>query len=228
MADIENLKALAEKELADSNITAKVALNELTLDVPKQHIRAVCLKLRDHAEFNFEQLIDLCGVDYSTYGEAEWSTEESTYSGFSRAVEKKKDQFTSWDKPRFGVVYHLLSVRHNHRIRVRTFTEESDMLVESVIDIWNVANFFEREAFDLYGILFNNHPDLRRVLTDYGFIGHPFRKDFPLVGNVEPRYDAAQQRVIYEPVNIKPRVLVPRVIRDDNRYLNDRTKADSE
>ncbi len=220
MASVENLNELVTKELLQYEIISHIALGELTLDVPKAHIVKVCETLRDHAEFHFEQLSDLCGVDYSTYGEAEWSTEENTYSGFSRAKEKKPNQFTHWDKPRFGVIYHLLSVKHNHRIRLRTFVDESDLFVDSVIDIWNVANFFEREAFDLYGILFKNHPDLRRVLTDYGFIGHPFRKDFPLSGHVEPRYDAALARVVYEPVDIKPRTLVPRVIRDDNRYLH--------
>ncbi|MEJ2406907.1 MAG: NADH-quinone oxidoreductase subunit C, partial [Candidatus Thiodiazotropha sp.] len=148
----------------------------------------------DDDEFHFEQLIDLCGVDYLDYGNGRWTG------------------------PRFAVVYHLLSVKNNHRIRLRTFVGDDMPRVDSVNDIWNSANWYEREAFDLFGIAFDGHPDLRRILTDYGFIGHPFRKDFPLSGNVEMRYDPEQQRVIYQPISIEPRTLVPRVIRDDNRY----------
>ena len=228
MGSVENLKTLVEKELSGYSIQTDIKLNELTIDLPKQDIYAICLTLRDHVDFQFEQLMDLCGVDYLAYGRTEWSTHENTYSGFSRAVEMKPSQVTSWDKARFGVVYHLLSVKKNHRIRLRAFLDENDMFIDSVIEIWNVANFFEREAFDLYGILFKNHPDLRRVLTDYGFIGHPFRKDFPLSGYVEPRYDATQQRVVYEAVDIQPRVLVPKVIRADNRYLGSTKKSKTE
>jgi NADH-quinone oxidoreductase subunit C len=175
-------------------------------------------------------LIDLCGVDYSEYGQVEWTTEKSTGSGFSRGVETAShgylrfgDDVPAGDngRPRFAVVYHLLSIKNNARLRVRTYAEDVAMpVVPSVIDIWSVADWFEREAFDLYGIHFEGHPDLRRLLTDYGFIGHPFRKDFPLSGHVEMRYDPEQRRVVYQPVSIEPRVLVPRVIREDNRYFD--------
>ena len=157
--------------------------------------RKNCLALRDKDPFTCEELVDLSGVDYSEYGNGEWQG------------------------PRFAVVYHLLSIKHNHRIRLKVFTDGEPPLVNSVIDIWNSANWYEREAFDLFGIIFEGHPDLRRILTDYGFVGHPFRKDFPLTGNVEMRYDPEKQRVVYQPVSIEPRINQPRVIRDDNRYL---------
>jgi len=172
-----------------------VSLNELTIEVPNGNLHEVCQTLHDDAELGFDMLIDICGVDYLEYGEG------------------------SWTGARFAVVYHLLSVKNNHRIRVRTFLDDDAPRTCSVRDIWIVADWFEREAFDLYGILFEGHPDLRRILTDYGFIGHPFRKDFPLSGNVEMRYDPEKQRVIYEPVELEERILVPRVIRDDNRYI---------
>jgi NADH-quinone oxidoreductase subunit C len=177
-------------------------------------------------EFDFAQLIDVCGVDYLAYGKTEWKTDEATGSGFSRAVTGRivnEDSFADLESAdshrRFAVVYHLLSLNHNHRIRVKAYLSEEPPMIDSVVDIWPSANWFEREAFDLFGILFRNHPDLRRLLTDYGFIGHPFRKDFPLSGYVEVRYDPEQKRVIYQPVTITPRVLVPKVIRDDHRYL---------
>jgi NADH-quinone oxidoreductase subunit C len=166
--------------------------------------------------------MDLCGVDYLGYGDDEWTTEGATGTGFSRGVERKPvilDESDAFEPRRFAVVYHLLSLRNNWRLRLRTFVGSSNPpIVASVVDVWNGANWFEREAFDLYGILFDGHPDLRRILTDYGFIGHPFRKDFPLSGNVEVRYDADKGRVAYQPVSIEPRTLVPKVIRDDNRY----------
>jgi NADH-quinone oxidoreductase subunit C len=174
--------------------------------------------LRDVEAFGFKQLIDLCGVDYSAYGATEWATEDASGSGFSRGVENELPKEASWTGPRFAVVVHLLSISNNQRIRVRAFAEGDMPMVPSVADLWAVANWFEREAFDLYGILFDGHSDLRRILTDYGFVGHPFRKDFPLIGNVELRYDATQDRCVYEPVSIEPRVLVPRVIRHDQRY----------
>ncbi|WP_455198073.1 NADH-quinone oxidoreductase subunit C, partial [Kaarinaea lacus] len=159
-----------------------------------------------------------CGVDYLAYGLAEWETSSATGSGFSRGVEHKEIAHQAGeDRPRFAVVYHLLSIKHNCRLRVKAMLSESNPVIDSVIDIWNSVNWFEREAFDLFGIMFDGHPDLRRILTDYGFIGHPFRKDFPLIGNVEMRYDANRQRVIYEPVSIEPRTLVPKVIRDDQK-----------
>ena len=170
-----------------------VALGEVTLVLKADDYLAAMRTLRDDASLHFEQLIDLCGVDYSTYGEG------------------------AWDGLRFAAVTHLMSVKHNWRVRVRVFAPDDDMpLVASVAGIWRAANWFEREAFDLFGILFDGHNDLRRLLTDYGFIGHPFRKDFPVSGYVEMRYDPEQKRVIYQPVTIEPRENVPRVIREEH------------
>ncbi len=190
----------------------------VTADVAPENLLSVCTRLRDDPQFQFAQLTDLCGVDYLEYGESEWRTQDTTESGFSRGVEATEEQILSWNKPRYGVVYHLLSLTHNQRLRLRVLVNP-EPVVPSVIDIWSAANWYEREAYDLYGIVFDGHPDLRRLLTDYGFVGHPFRKDFPLIGEVELRYDAAQQRCVYEPVSIQPRVLVPKVIREDHRYL---------
>ena len=182
--------------------------------------------LRDDRALRFEMLMDICGVDYLSYGRAEWDTASATSTGFSRGVHQ--EQTAGTDKiantqyrpeSRFAIVYHLLSVTHNHRVRLKIFCADEDRpMVDSVISIWSSAGWYEREAFDLFGILFVGHPDLRRILTDYGFIGHPFRKDFPLIGNVEMRYDPSKGRVVYEPVSIEPRTLVPKTIRDDNRY----------
>lgn len=194
-----------------------VAGDIVTADVKPEHLLAVCHQLVK-PPFQFEQLIDVCGVDYLEYGTAEWRTDETTLSGFSRGVELAKEPVKVWAKPRYGVIYHLLSLTNNQRLRLQVFLEP-EPIVDSVIDVWASANWYEREAYDLYGIVFNGHPDLRRLLTDYGFVGHPFRRDFPLIGEVELRYDATQQRCVYEPVSINPRVLVPKVIRDDNRYL---------
>jgi len=203
--------------------------DELTFEVDAAELLAVCRTLRDEAEFKFEQLMDVAGVDYSHYGRDEWSTQGSTATGFSRArttLDSQAGEQTGAvaephvGKPRFAVVYHLMSVTHNVRLRLRCYCSNAEPpMIDSVTGVWASANWFEREAFDLFGILFNDHPDLRRILTDYGFIGHPFRKDFPLIGNVEVRYDPQQARVVYEPVSIEPRVLVPRVIRDDGRYV---------
>lgn len=189
----------------------------VTAEISPEDLLTVCRGLVA-PPFQFEQLIDLCGVDYLDYGKVNWRTDETTTSGFSRGVELTLESVSSWKKPRYGVVYHLLSVTNNQRLRLQVFLEPEPM-VASVIDIWNGANWFEREAYDLFGIIFDGHPDLRRLLTDYGFVGHPFRKDFPLIGEVELRYDANQQRCVYEPVSINPRVLVPKVIRHDHRYL---------
>lgn len=190
---------------------------ELTLTVAAEDILAVANLLHDHKALQFEQCIDVCGVDYSAYGQSEWVTESASSTGFGRGVERgHASDFNP--QTRFAAVYHLLSVKMNHRLRVRVFLDENKPIVDSVISVWNGVDWFEREAFDLYGIMFKGHPDLRRILTDYGFIGHPFRKDFPLEGHVEMRYDAEKQRVVYEPVSIDSRTLVPRVIRDDNRY----------
>lgn len=201
---------------------------EVTLEVKPSELLTTCEALRDHSELAFAQLVDLCGVDYATYGKAEWSTDTEAGQGFSRAVDANSVGRLSFgnsaalpelDRPRFAVVYHLLSIDHNFRLRVRCYCENDDFpVVPSVNDLWNSADWYERECFDLYGILFEGHDDLRRLLTDYGFVGHPFRKDFPLIGNVEMRYDPEVGRVVYEPVTIEPRVLVPRVIRTDNRY----------
>ncbi len=201
------------------------ACGELTYELGKNDLIAVATALRDDAEFGFEQLLDVCGVDYLTDGRDEWVTESATDSGFSRGVEPQPvilDESDRFDPRRFAAVYHLLSLQNNTRLRLRVFTGDSNPpVVPSLVEVWNSANWFEREAFDLFGILFDCHPDLRRILTDYGFIGHPFRKDFPLIGNVEVTYDAEKGRVVYQPVSIEPRTLVPRVIRDDARYSAD-------
>ena len=193
---------------------------ELTYELDKDNLIEVATALRNEGAFGFEMLMDVCGVDYLNYGSDEWTTNAATDTGFSRGVERQPvilDEADEFDPNRFAVVYHLLSLQHNFRMRLRVFTGTSNPpIIKSVVDIWNGANWFEREAFDLFGILFDGHPDLRRILTDYGFIGHPFRKDFPLMGNVEVSYDADEGRVVY-----KPGTLVPRVIRDDNRYKAD-------
>ncbi len=218
-------QALAQKisaRFGDRLSAVDSTCGELTYEVDKNDLLEVATSLRDEEDFCFEMLIDACGVDYLTYGQAEWQTDDATSSGFSRAVVPKNivpDADTKFDPRRFAVVYHLLSISRNQRVRLRVFTGTGNPpVVPSVVDIWNGANWFEREAFDMFGILFEGHPDLRRILTDYGFIGHAFRKDFPLVGNVEVRYDPERSRVVYQPVSIEPRILVPRVIRDDNRY----------
>lgn len=198
-----------------------VACGQVTVELPAANLIKVCQVLRDDAEFSFEQLSDLCGVDYSTYGQADWETQDTTSTGFSRGVSKGIFHKAAPDeKHHLAVVYHLLSIKHNRRLRVRCRLETNPPRISSIINVWASANWYEREAFDLYGILFEGHPDLRRLLTDYGFVGHPFRKDFPLEGNVEVRYDPEKQRVVYQPVTITNRVLVPKVIREDNRYEN--------
>lgn len=184
----------------------------------------VCERLRDDPDLRFEQLIDVCAVDYSAYGRADWETSETaTASGFSRGAGygRYAGGGGAWAGKRFAVVHHLLSVSHNWRLRLKTFLDGEHPRLPSVIDVWASADWFEREAFDLFGVLFEGHPDLRRLLTDYGFVGHPFRKDFPLSGHVEMRYDPEKGRVVYEPVTIEERVLVPRVIRRDPRYARD-------
>ena len=179
----------------------------------------VCRTLRDSPALKFEMLMDVAGVDYLHYGRDEWQTESATRSGFSRARVARASAPDPDMPGRFGVTYQLLSITHNHRLRLRVkCPDTAEPVVDSLIGVWAAANWFEREAFDLFGILFRGHPDLRRILTDYGFIGHPFRKDFPLIGNVEVIYDQQKKRVVYQPVSIVPRVLVPKVIRDDNRY----------
>lgn len=201
-------------------ISCSEAFDETTLVVEPASILQVCETLKTDPDFLFEELIDVCGVDYLAFGSVEWDTVEASGSGFSRGVIRSQDTEESGtgDK-RFAVVYHLLSVTLNQRLRVKAYLSESDLIIDSVVSIWSSANWYEREAFDLYGILFKGHPDLRRILTDYGFIGHPFRKDFPLIGHVEMRYDSEKGRVVYEPVSIEPRTLVPKVKREDHRYV---------
>ena len=189
-----------------------------------------CTLLHDNEQLEFDIMVDLCGVDYLGYGDDEWETAEATGSGFSRGVDHLGPGRFDWDsRPeaeaipnRFAVVVQLLSTRYNKRLRLRCHPDQADFpMVPSIVDIWSSANWYEREAFDLFGIVFEGHPDLRRIMTDYGFIGHPFRKDFPLIGNVTVRYDEDKGRVVYEPTEIEPRVLVPRVIRRDSRYVGD-------
>ena len=214
---LEALQQQLTRLLGDKIVSHVCEFKEVTIEVAKHEIKNTCLALRD--DLAFSQLIDLCAVDYLSYGHSDWNTTSVTGNGFDRGVTVgAAEQVTAWDKPRFAVVYHLLSLTHNCRLRLRCFLDLEDLMIDSVDDVWPAANWFEREAFDLYGILFNGHPDLRRILTDYGFIGHPFRKDFPLSGHVEVRYDATQERVVYEPVDIEPRTLVPKVIRQDKRY----------
>ena len=192
MSRLENLTAALSGAFGEKLVSVNTALGEVTAVVRAQDLLDAATTLRDSPELKFEQLIDLCGMDYSVYR-------------------------GSWDGPRYAVVYHLLSMAHNWRVRVRVFAPDDELpVLDSVIGVWPAANWYEREAFDLYGILFMGHPDLRRLLTDYGFVGHPFRKDFPVSGNVEMRYDPEQRRVIYQPVTIEPREITPRIIREEN------------
>lgn len=198
----------------------KLETGQDTIEVNAADITEVCLILRDDESLAFNQLSDLCGVDYLSFGKADWETRDTTRTGFSRGVSQGVYIDTQDIEDRFAVAYHLLSLKHNRRLRLRSFISGQPARIDSVTPIWPGANWFEREAFDLFGILFDGHPDLRRILTDYGFRGHPFRKDFPLEGNVEVRYDPEQGRVVYQPVTIKNRVLVPKTIRHDNRYAS--------
>jgi NADH-quinone oxidoreductase subunit C len=189
---IEQLTGALREQLGARAASVIVALEEVTLVIRQADLRAVMPLLRDHPDLRFEELIDVAGVDYSTYGDG------------------------AWDGPRYAVVYNLLSLAHNIRLRVRTFAEDEEFpVVDSVMGVWPSANWYEREAFDLFGIMFTGHPDLRRILTDYGFVGHPFRKDFPIYGYVEMRYDPEQGRVVYQPVTIEPREIVPRIVREE-------------
>ena len=191
-AKLERLSTAIDAALGDKVASKTTALGQLTVVVDAADYLASARILRDSPELRFEQLVDLCGIDYSTYGDGRW------------------------EGRRFAAVSHLLSVTHNWRVRLRTFAPADDFpVVDSLVNVWPSANWFEREAFDLFGIMFAGHPDLRRILTDYGFIGHPFRKDFPISGNVEMRYDLEQKRVIYQPVTIEPREVTPRIIRED-------------
>lgn len=190
---LENLESAVKGVIGERLMQSQLALGELTVVVAAKDYLQVMFDLRDSAATSFEQLIDLCGVDYSTYGDG------------------------VWDGKRFAVVSHLTSVKHNWRLRVRVFAEDDEFpVLPSLVEVWNTVNWYEREAFDFFGILFDGHNDLRRILTDYGFIGHPFRKDFPVSGYVEMRYDADQKRVVYQPVTIEPRENTPRIIREEN------------
>lgn len=228
MTDTHKLLEQVLKTFEDRISAHCIHAEQLTIEVPAAEILNVCYELRDNEQFDFQMLIDLCGVDYLVYGVDEWRTRSASLTGFSRGVSEGNYMPENFHpKTRFAVVYHLLSLNKNHRIRVKTFVEGEPPIVDSVIDVWEASNWYEREAFDLYGILFKGHPDLRRILTDYGFIGHPFRKDFPLIGNVEMRYDATAGRCIYEPVSIRSRTLVPKVIREDNRYIVELAEEDN-
>jgi len=230
---LEHTAEALSARFAGKLLSVRSHCGELTFEVEASSLLEVCLALRDEQEWRFEQLIDVTGVDYLTFGQSDWKTDSATSSGFSRGrtqlatgmlpgSDAGADEGTTpsdREDRRFAAVYHLLSVTHNRRLRLRAFAEGGEPpMLDSIVGIWSSADWFEREAFDLFGIIFRGHPDLRRILTDYGFVGHPFRKDFPLIGNVEVRYDAQLGRVVYEPVSIEPRTLVPRVIRDDNRY----------
>jgi len=235
VSELENLVSDCQAVLGEA-IQSLICTpqSRVILEIPKAKLLAAMKQLRDAPTLQFEMLIDVAGVDYSEFGCSEWATTGATAEGFSRGVEERRGQSNYLDPlevesdpevaahglPRFAAVYQLLSITHNRRVMVRAFAEGNPPLLPSVVSVWPSANWYEREAFDLFGILFDGHPDLRRILTDYGFVGHPFRKDFPLIGHVEMRYDAKQQRVIYEPVSIEPRILVPKTIRHDHRYEN--------
>ena len=227
----EALAARIHERFGEQVTRVASTCGELTYEVGKDDLIEVATALRNEGDFGFEMLMDVCGVDYLNFGSDEWTTSDATDTGFSRGVERDAvilDEADEFPARRFAVVYHLLSLQHNLRMRLRVFTGTGNPpVVRSVVDIWNGANWFEREAFDMYGILFEGHPDLRRILTDYGFIGHPFRKDFPLIGNVEVHYDEQEGRVVYRPVQLEERTLVPRVIREDNRYAADLKDADN-
>jgi NADH-quinone oxidoreductase subunit C len=213
---LEKLSNTVKSHFGDKLTRLDGACGQLVFEVAAQDLRSVCLELRDGEGIKLEMLIDLCGVDYLHYGQAEWNTGDATSTGFGRGVDVEEGE--GRHEKRFAVVYQLMSVSLNHRLRLKVYTPDSEPpIIDSVNEIWPSANWYEREAFDLFGILFDGHPDLRRLLTDYGFIGHPFRKDFPLIGNVEVRYDPDKGRVIYEAVSIEPRVLVPKVIRRDRQ-----------
>jgi NADH-quinone oxidoreductase subunit C len=216
---IERLTARILERFGEQAELSHGAADELTLVVDPAVLLETAVALRDEAGLEFGMLVDLAGVDYLTYGMDEWKTRKATETGFSRGVRRGSPPVSPDTPKRFAVTYHLLSVTLNQRLRLRCHPPSGNPpRLPTITGVWPSANWFEREAFDLYGILFDGHPDLRRILTDYGFIGHPFRKDFPLIGQVAVRYDDALKRVVYEPVEIEPRTLVPRVIRDDHRY----------
>lgn len=223
----ERLEALSERLVTgfpDQVQSVHEHAGQLTAIVKAERWVDVARRLRDDPDLHFEQLLDLCGVDYSAYGSDEWATDSASRSGFSRARGTQADhaaELAAAHTGRFAVVVQLLSIKHNQRVRLRAYLADEPPKIASLCGVYASADWYEREAFDLFGILFDGHTDLRRILTDYGFIGHPFRKDFPLEGHVEVRYDPEKGRVVYQPVSIENRVLVPRVVRDDHRWLVD-------
>ena len=226
MSRIEATAQAIESRIGVRAARVEALPGEIAIEVAPEHLVEVCRALRDLPELAFEQLIDLSGIDYLDYGRSEWATESATTSGFSRGVDRTSPR-DDLDGPRFAVVYHLLSVSRNTRLRLRCRCVPGEPpMVDSVVDVWASADWYEREAFDLYGVLFRGHPDLRRILTDYGFIGHPFRKDFPLIGKVEVRYDPTLGRVVNQPVSIEPRVTVPKVIRKERQGALPAAKRD--
>ena len=228
MTETNSLAQRLGAHFGDRIVGIVEGLGETTIEVLPENLLALARELRDDEAFHFEQAMDVSGVDYLSYGQSEWDTTDVSSEGFSRGVEGEGAGRFQWsNRPivgaghkRFAAVFHLLSIKFNCRVRLRCHAQDDSLpVIPSLTDLWPGLNWFEREAFDLFGIVFEGHPDLRRILTDYGFVGHPFRKDFPLIGNVEVRYDEKSQRVIYEPVtSVEPRVLVPRVVRNDSRY----------
>jgi NADH-quinone oxidoreductase subunit C len=215
MSRVEATAQAIESRIGTRATRIEALPGEIAIEVASEHLVAVCRELRDLPELAFEQLIDLSGIDYLEYGRSEWATESATTTGFSRGVNRMLLR-EDLEGPRFAVVYHLLSLSRNTRLRLRCRCPPGEPpMIDSVVGVWACADWYEREAFDLFGVLFRGHPDLRRILTDYGFIGHPFRKDFPLSGKVEVRYDPTLGRVVNQPVTIEPRVTVPKVIRKD-------------
>jgi len=218
VAHIEEMAGRVSARLGDKVKRYASLPGEASFEVAAADLLEVARVLHDDPGLGFDMLIDVAGLDFLDYGRTEWKTQSATGSGFSRGGNRAAGHTLSAGR-RYAVAYQLLSVTHNERLRLRVWCEDNEEpAVDSLTGVWASANWFEREAYDLFGIQFRGHADLRRILTDYGFIGHPFRKDFPLIGNVEVRYDPSQGRVVYEPVSIEPRTLVPRVIRDDNRY----------
>ena len=216
-----SLEKQLQSHFGDLITNIVVQHGEISAEVLPENWQQVCTQLRDDAQFSFEQLIDLCGIDYLSFGQGEWQTEGVSSTGFSRGRFSWENRETEKMEKRFAAVINILSIKHNRRLRLKCFAPDTGILaVPSLIKVWSSADWFEREAFDLFGIIFVGHPDLRRILTDYGFIGHPLRKDFPLIGNVEVRYDDEKGRVVYEPVSIEPRVNIPKTIRKDARYVD--------
>ncbi len=216
---LERLVTLLDEKLGDRVDRCEIVNGQVIVQLPAASLRSVCQTLHDDPALAFEQCVDVCGVDYSEYGDADWQTQSASNQGFSRGVSVDSGSVAnSFEGVRYLVAYQLISYSNNQRVRLKVPVPGEAPKLDSVADIWSSANWPEREAFDMFGILFDGHPDLRRILTDYGFIGHPFRKDFPLNGNVEVRYDPEKKRVVYQPVTIENRVLVPRVIREDERF----------